>query len=131
MNSDEFATNIVAPLEQKMFPTGRRPHAKQLTVHLNNCSIHMHVTTEVYISEDNLIRLKYHSDSPDLAPSDFCLFPTAKEKLKHIQMIDEEDSFDRLQELLSGISCKELDKVLGTWINRLMIISQGDGAYLS
>jgi hypothetical protein len=34
MNSDYFITNILEPLEQKIFPNGRKPHAKRLTVHL-------------------------------------------------------------------------------------------------
>jgi hypothetical protein len=38
MNSDYFITNFLEPLEQKIFPNGRKPHAKQLTVHLDNCS---------------------------------------------------------------------------------------------
>jgi hypothetical protein len=66
-----------------------------------------------------------------LPPGDFSLFPTIKERLKNIQMVEEEDLFYRLQELLNGISCKELDQVVGTWINRLMIVSHGDGAYIS
>jgi hypothetical protein len=118
MSSDSFPTNHLVRLEQKMLPTGRRPQAKR---HF------LSGETEVYISEPNTRRLKHPPYSPDLAPSDFYLFPTIKEKLKDIQMVDEEDLFYRLQELLNGISCKELDKVFGTWINRLMIVSQGDG----
>jgi hypothetical protein len=36
MNSEDFTTNILAPLEQKIFPSGRKPHAKRLTIHLDN-----------------------------------------------------------------------------------------------
>jgi hypothetical protein len=38
MNSDSFTANILAPREQKKFPTGRRPHAKRLTFHLDQCN---------------------------------------------------------------------------------------------
>jgi hypothetical protein len=61
----------------------------------------------------------------------FYLFSTIKAKLKNFEMIDEEDLFHRLQELLNGISRKELDKVFAIWINWLMIVSQGDGIYIS
>jgi hypothetical protein len=40
MNSDYLITNILEPLEQKIFSNGRKPHAKRLTVHLDNYSIH-------------------------------------------------------------------------------------------
>jgi hypothetical protein len=46
-------------------------------------------------------------------------------------MADEEHLFYRLQELLNGICHQEFDKVFGTWINRFMIVSQGDGDYIS
>jgi hypothetical protein len=39
MNSDYFITNILESLEQKIFPNGRKPHVKRLTVHLDNCLI--------------------------------------------------------------------------------------------
>jgi hypothetical protein len=59
------------------------------------------------------------------------LFPTIKEKPKDIQMADEEALFYRLQAILHSISCEVLDKVFVTWINRLMIVSRDDGAYIS
>jgi hypothetical protein len=59
------------------------------------------------------------------------LFPTIKEKLKDIQMADEEDLFYWLQDILNSISRKELDQIFGTWINRFMIVSRGNGAYMS
>jgi histone-lysine N-methyltransferase SETMAR len=131
MDSDYFTTNILGPLKQKVFPTGRHPQAKRLTIHLDNCSIHTGRTTEEYIRHQNMIRLQHPPYSPDLAPNDFDLFPTIKEKLKGIQMVDEEDLFFRLQEILNSISRKELDQIFGIWINRFMIVSRGNGAYMS
>jgi hypothetical protein len=87
--------------------------------------------TEVYINKHNMIWLKHPPYSSDLGPSDFYLFRTAKERLKNIQMVDEEDLFCQLQELLNGICHKHLDQILGRWINRLMIVSQGDRADIS
>jgi hypothetical protein len=107
--------------EQKVFPTGGNPHVKRLTIHLDNGSIQTSRTAEECIRQDNLIRLQHPLNSLDLAPSDFYLFLTIKAKPKDIQMVDEKDLFYRLQEILNSISRKELDKVVDTWINRLMI----------
>jgi hypothetical protein len=41
--------------------------------------------------------------SPDLAPSDFYLFPTVKEKLERTQVADEDQFFESLQAILMGI----------------------------
>jgi hypothetical protein len=78
-----------------------------------------------------MLRLRHPPYSPDRALSDFSCSPIIKEKLKDIRMVDEGALFHRLHELLKAIPRKELDKVFGTWIHRLMIVSQGDGAYIS
>jgi hypothetical protein len=131
INSDYFIANILEPLEQKIFPNGRKPHAKRLTVHLENCSIHISGASEVFMAEHNMIRFKHPPYSPDLAPSDFCLFSTIKEKLTDIQMVNEENLFYRLRELLNEIPVRELRKVFDTWIKRLMDVTQRDGSYVS
>jgi histone-lysine N-methyltransferase SETMAR len=71
MNGDYFVTNILEPLEQKIVPNERKPHARRLTVHLDNCSIHTSGASEVLMTEHNMIRLKHPPYSPDLAPIDF------------------------------------------------------------
>jgi hypothetical protein len=54
-----------------------------------------------------------------------------KEKLKDIEMVDEQDLFHRLQELLNGIPIGELRKAFTVWIKRLLDLSKGDGSYIS
>jgi hypothetical protein len=76
-------------------------------------------------------RLKHPPYSPDLALSDFYLFPTIKEKPTNIQMVDEEDLFYRLRELLNELPVRELRKVFDTWLKRLTAVTQGDGSYIS
>jgi hypothetical protein len=131
MNNDYFISNILEPLEQKIFPKGRKPHAKRLTIHLDNCLIHTSEASEVFMAEDNGIRLKNFPLSRDLAPSDCYLFPTIEERLTDIQMVDEEDPFYRLRELLNEIPVRELRKVPDTWIKRLLAITRADGSYIS
>jgi hypothetical protein len=48
---------MLVPIEQKMLPARRRPCAERLTHYLDNCSRHMSGATEVYLSEDKMIRL--------------------------------------------------------------------------
>jgi histone-lysine N-methyltransferase SETMAR len=96
MESNYFITNVLGLLEQKNFPTGRNPHAKRLTIHPGNRSIHTSRTAEEYIGQHNMIRLQHPPYSPDLAPSDFYLIPATEEKPQTIQITDEEDLFYRL-----------------------------------
>jgi transposase len=130
MNNNYFVVNIFEPIEQKVFPNGRKPHAKRLTVRLDNCSIHTSETSEVFMAEHNITQLKHPPYSPDLASSDFYMFPTIKERLTYIQMAKEEDLFYQLRELLNEILVRELSKVFDTWIKRPTAVTRGDGSYI-
>jgi hypothetical protein len=57
--------------------------------------------------------------SPDLAPSGFYLFSTVKEKLERIQLAYENQSFESLQAILSGLDHKELNVVFGASVQRV------------
>jgi hypothetical protein len=46
-------------------------------------------------------------------------------------MIDEEDLFSRLRELLNEIPVRELRKIFDPWIKRFTAVAQGDGSYIS
>jgi histone-lysine N-methyltransferase SETMAR len=112
MNSDYFITNILGLFEQNIFPNGKKPQPKRLIVHLDNCLIHTRRASEAFMAEHNMIRVKHPSYSPDLAPSDFYLFPTIKERFTDIQMVGEKDLFDQLRELLNKIAVRQIDKGL-------------------
>jgi hypothetical protein len=45
-------------------------------------------------------------------------------------MVDENDLFQQLQERLNEIPIKELHKIFGAWINRLLEEVQMDGDYI-
>jgi histone-lysine N-methyltransferase SETMAR len=125
INNDYFTTNVLAPLQQKIFLDERKLNTKRPTIHLDNRWIQRSGATEVYITEHNMIRFKHPPYSPDLAPSLFSFLRTIKERLKDIQMLDEENLFYPLKEFLNGIPRRELAKVFGTWMNRLMAVSRG------
>jgi hypothetical protein len=70
-DSDYFTTSLLRSCEQKVFPTGRNPYAKRLTIHVDNFSIQTSRTTEEYIRQHNVIRIQHPPYSPDCAPGDF------------------------------------------------------------
>jgi hypothetical protein len=67
-----------------------------------------------------MVQLQYPPYLPDLAPSDFYSFPTVKEELKDIKMVDEKDLFCWLQAVLIDIPLREFHKVFTAWIKRLV-----------
>jgi hypothetical protein len=56
--------------------------------------------------------------SHDLAPSDFYLFLTRKEKLEGIQVREEDQLFDYLQEIVKIINHDELNRFFRLEYNR-------------
>jgi histone-lysine N-methyltransferase SETMAR len=89
MNSEYTLTHIFAQREEKLFPEGRTAHAKRLIVHMDTCSIHTNGATEDYMKQNNMMRLRHPPYSPDLTLIGFYLFPSVKEKLKNIRIVDE------------------------------------------
>jgi hypothetical protein len=87
---------------------------------VHNCGI-----TTSFLADHNMVRLQHPPYSPDVAPSHFYLFPTAKEKPKDIEMVNEEDLFSRLQELLNDIPIRELRKIVTALTKGLVDMSQG------
>jgi transposase len=77
MNNDYFTINVLARLEEKIFPEGRTVRAKRLIVHTENFSIHTSGTTEDYMKY-NMMGLRHPPHSPDLVLSDFYLLLSVK-----------------------------------------------------
>jgi hypothetical protein len=130
MSANRFTENIPSPFEEKIFPDGREAHGRRLVVHLDDAPVHNHRMKASFLADHNMVRLQ-HPYSRDLARSDFYLFPAVKEKLKDIKMVDEEDLFYQLQELLNDTPIRELRKVFAGWIKRLVDVSKGDRSYIS
>jgi hypothetical protein len=82
MNSAYFATNVVIPLEETIFPQGRAPRERLLVIHLDNCSIHISRVSTDWLEEHDIVRMSQPPYSPGLAPSDFYLFPIVKEETR-------------------------------------------------
>jgi hypothetical protein len=113
-----------------MFPQGRAAHQKRLVIHLDNCSVHTSRVSTEWLEEHDMHRLSQPAYSPNLAPSDFYLFPTVKERLERIQLADEDQFFESLQEILDGLDHEELNAVFRTWVRRAQEVSECNGDYI-
>jgi hypothetical protein len=66
----------------------------------------------------------YPPYSPNLASSNFYLFPTVKEKLERIQLADEDQFFECLQGVLRGLDQQELNRIFQAWVRRVQEVSE-------
>ena len=69
--------------------------------------------------------------SPDLAPSDFGLFGTLKEKLRAYEIEGPEDLEQTTRQLLSGFDKDFFQSLFTAWIKRLEWVAEHDGEYFS
>jgi hypothetical protein len=129
MNSAYFVTNLLAPLEQVTFPRGRAPHQKRLVIHLDNWSVHKSRASRDWLEEHYIHRMPQPPDSPDLALSDFHLFPTVK-KIRTDSSGWRRQAFESLQAILRGIDREELNRVFQGWVRRVQEVSEGNGDYV-
>jgi hypothetical protein len=91
MNGEYFVTYKLCPIEQAIFSRGMPRHQKRLVVHFDNCSVHTRKGSAHWLEEYGVFHMPYPFYSPDLAPSDFYLFPTVKQKLENIQVVDDDE----------------------------------------
>jgi hypothetical protein len=102
---------LLSPLEQSIFPQGRAPHEKRLVFHVDNYLIHTSRVSTEWLNQHNIVLMPQLPYSHDLAPSDFYLFSTVKEKLQHVALRDEDWFFESLIEILAGLGHIELNLV--------------------
>jgi histone-lysine N-methyltransferase SETMAR len=94
MNNDYFVTNLFTPLEQSLFPQEIAPHEKRLVFHADNCSIQTSRVSTELPNQQNIVRMPRPPYSPDLAPSDFYLFPTVKKSFNKLHCATKTNSLN-------------------------------------
>jgi hypothetical protein len=120
MDSNYFTTNILAPLREEFIPRDRVQRPKPLVVHVECRAIHTSGVTQRFMSEHQMSRMPKPPYSPDLAPSDFSLFSTVKNRLERIHTVDGDDLFGQLSETLQAIP-----------VHRVREVSEGNGDYIA
>jgi hypothetical protein len=96
----------------------------------DNCPVHGSVTTESFMKTRNIASSPHPPNSPELAPSDFCLSPSVKERLEHAGITDKDKLFEELHTILRSIPGEELESDFQGWRERTQNVNQGYGGYI-
>jgi hypothetical protein len=75
-NTPYFLSYILEPLLLAVFPDGRKPHSRRLSLHLDGGRVDSSKASENFFADNSIIRVLHSPYSPDLAPSDFWFFDT-------------------------------------------------------
>ena len=130
MCSTYFTDIILAQTAAAFFPAGRRKRSQTVTLHLDNCSIHRSRVTKDFMEQNGMESMPHPPYSPDLAPSDFFLFPLIKNRLDQFECNDPDDLFEAISEILGTLQTDDLRRVFQRWIERVAIMAGGDGGYI-
>jgi histone-lysine N-methyltransferase SETMAR len=84
----------------------------------NNALLHAAARTQAILQESASEVFEDPAYSPDLAPSDFHLFPALKEFLGGRHFKSEEEVMDAIKEWLNGLVAEVYDKRMQNFITR-------------
>jgi hypothetical protein len=71
-----------------------------------------------------MVSMQHPPYSPDLATSDFYLFPKVKEGIEHTDITDKGQLFEELHTILRSIPGEELERVVDTWREPVQNVNQ-------
>jgi transposase len=103
-NAEYSRDNILAALTQ-LQPEN---DGEKLVVHADNVSAHTAQKCRTFCEENGPRLAPHPPDSPELAPSDLCLFGYVKERLRGMVFPSYEKSLDAINEVVTGIASRRL-----------------------
>ncbi len=115
-----FYSNKILPkvFSQYMENTGKKP-LQGVMLHHDNAPSHTCNLTTSYLQEQNVSLLPHPPYSPDLAPSDFYLFPKIKKELKNKKYYKVENLARAVQSVTSRVSKEDYCNCFENWKIRL------------
>lgn len=129
IDSDYFIEKIIKPLDSKC-KADPAPDGLDYMIHFDNAKSHVSQKTQSFLATTCFEKMKHPCYSPDLAPCDFGLFGTVKNKLIGIQCETEEELQGEIERVLGEFSPDEINRIFIGWMNRLRMCIQLDGEYI-
>jgi hypothetical protein len=119
------------PFGSKFLSIWLESKAKELRVHVGNTPAHNSKMTQQFFEYNPLKRLPHPPYSPDIFPSDFCLFGKAKGVRIGQEIPDEISPLDAVTAILNWISTNELQCIFRSLIERVKNVITAEGDYTS
>ena len=103
---------------------------QRFVLHMDNAPIHTADTVKTCLAMYNIVLAPHPPYSPDLAPSDFCLFGKLKELARGCEFETVEDIKNWILRQFEEISMDELRRVYSSWEDRLVRCISLNGGYI-
>lgn len=119
-NKKFFSNCVLEDLNKKI-------QTKGTYLHMDNAKPH---NVPEKLRELKIKRLDHPPYSPDIAPSDFFLFGYLKKLLEGMEFSNENELFDKVQEILTSIPKSIFKNAYDEWMNRLFAVIERHGEYI-
>jgi hypothetical protein len=128
-DSTSFCDFIMPCLSSAFFlgQTKRRKH--QVYLRMDNARPHTSKRSVECVQHNKFERMPHPPYSPDIAPSDFYLFGTVKQRLQTCEGGSFEELEANVHEILAFIKPFELSATMRAWMGRLQNLIDSDGGY--
>jgi hypothetical protein len=130
-NASWFIDGNSVPFTEKFFPGERSEGQRKLVVHIDNAITSNSKMAQNFFGHHPLKSAPHPPYSPDISPSDFCLFGKVKSILIWCEIPDEIDLLEMATALLNGISDAELQCVFRSLIEHFERVIDAGGDYLT
>lgn len=125
--NSEWYTTICLP---KVFSEIRKTNTRRrIILHHDNASSHTSHQTSDFLSTQHIELMGHPPYSPDLAPNDFFLFPSVKNKLRGQRFSTPEEAVDAFKTHVSEIPQTEWKNCYENWFKRMQKCIDHQGEY--
>lgn len=129
INSDYFINKVIKPLIEKC-EDEQPPKGLNWMIHFDNAKSHVSKKVQSFLLNSIFEKMKHPQYSPDLAPCDFGVFGTVKNRLVGIQCDQENELQDEIEKILGQFSEDEIYNIFLGWMRRLRLCIQLNGEYV-
>lgn len=125
----EYFIGILSKIDDAVYPLGRPIGSLKKLLHFDNSPCHKAKKVKSYLDNSEFRTMKHPAYSPDVAPSDFGLFGTVKNKLIGTSHNDENELKEHITEILMSFDQKFWQSLFDAWIMRLEKLIEKKGDY--
>jgi histone-lysine N-methyltransferase SETMAR len=118
-NSTYFCKVIVPCLASTTFPDQAGQRKRRVYLRKDNARLHNSTKSLQCVADNKFKRIPHPPYSPDIAPSDFHLFGTVKQRRQTCESRSFEELQQNVHELLGFIGRDELEATMRAWMERV------------
>lgn len=129
-NSLYFCNMIIPQLVDFAYPNGKKAGQKNWILHFDNAPSHKSKLSMETLKKFPFRILPNPIYSPDVAPLDFGIFGTVKEKMPNATFDDPEELKEQITEILNELGPAYIKQLFETWEERLREVIRSGGEYI-